>query len=73
LTSFKKGVIISTYNKQRFKMTRHFPATEVAKRFKMNVKTAQRWAKATDWRSEVYNALQYKMLKELSAEIKDMK
>ena len=50
----------------------HFPSTEVAKRFGMNEKTAQRWAKSTDWRKEVYNVLQEKLLKELADLAKEL-
>jgi len=53
-------------------MVRHFKATEVAERFKMNTKTAQRWAKAKDWRKEVYETLQKQMLRELAEQIKEM-
>jgi transposase len=53
-------------------MIQHFKATEIAKRFKMNEKTAQRWAKAKDWRKEVYDALQYKMIQELAEQAKEI-
>lgn len=51
---------------------KHFPATEIAERFKMNTKTAQRWAKAKDWRGEVYSVLQEKMLRELAKKAQDL-
>ncbi len=53
-------------------MIQHFKATEIAKRFKMNEKTAQRWAKAKDWRKEVYVVLQEKMIQELKKELEGL-